>query len=487
VSTPQTLLAGPASQPPPAAARVTSRGRRAAENLCFVAAWIGIAWLLGLGFIGFLLLGAPLAVAFQAAVRRPLRHLWARDTATFARNRKGKLLVAAVLLGVPGWLLLQTVPVWLDHSWTVLLLAATLALAYLLLRRLLVSVVVAAAAVAVAMSLLSPQLADDRNGDSQLLAKLDGEQNMGMLAGYRDLAVAEVDLNSAQPVRLAGRGARSTTPMEIGSLTKALTGLVVADSVQRGELRMDSPVSKYLPQLAGSAAGQVSMRELVTHTAGYTEFGSATTGDALWRGPLGRRILTDSRAQLFQQVREGDLASRGSYRYSTLGAATAGQAAAAAAGMSYPDLMRTRLFAPLGMTDTAIQADRPLVGRGRTASGLPVQPWVMHGYAPGGAAVSTTRDLARLATALLHGTAPGLDALTPSNVQTTQDITHVGVFWQTSAWQNGQTITWHNGETGGYSSYFGLDLQHRTAVIVLSDVAADDTTDLGIRLLARSS
>ena len=45
-----------------------------------------------------------------------------------------------------------------------------------------------------------------------------------------------------------------------------------------------------------------------------------------------------------------------------------------------------------------------------SASNEPVQPWVMDAYAPGGAAVSTTRDLAKLATALLDGTAPGMAA-----------------------------------------------------------------------------
>jgi CubicO group peptidase (beta-lactamase class C family) len=461
------------------------RSRRTLEGVAFVAAWVGLAQVLGMEFIGFLLLGVPLAVAFQAGVRRrSLRALWARDTTTFATSRKGKLLVVTVVLGVPSWLLLQTISTWLSDSWTVLLLTTTLMLSYLLLRRLLVSVALAAALVALATSLLTPHLAAGRTGDPQLLARLDAQQGMGMLAGYRDLAVAEVDLTSPHPVRLAGRGAGPATPMEIGSLTKALTGLVVADSVRRGELRLDAPVSTYLAALRGSAAGQVTLRELVTHTAGYAQFGSAMTSDALWRGPLGRNPLTDSRAELFQQARDGDLATRGTYVYSTLGAATAGQAAAAAAGMTYPDLMRTRLFAPLGMTDTAIQTGRPLVGRGHGASGLPVQPWVLDGYAPGGGAVSTTRDLVKLATALLDGTAPGLDALTPSRVHTNQDNTYVGIFWQNSTWQTGQTITWHNGQTGGYSSYLGLDRAHHTAVIVLSDVAAD-TTDLGSRLLAQ--
>ncbi len=134
---------------------------------------------------------------------------------------------------------------------------------------------------------------------------------------------------------------------------------------------------------------------------------------------------------------------------------TAGRAVAAAAGMSYSDLMRTRLFEPLGMTHTAIQ-DRPdaLVTGGRSQTGRRVQPWIMDQdpYAPAGAAVSTIADLAKLATALLNGTAPGMAALYPTT-PTLQADTRMGDFWAISTWQNGQTVTWHSGQTGGYTSY----------------------------------
>ena len=111
----------------------------------------------------------------------------------------------------------------------------------------------------------------------------------------------------------------------------------------------------------------------------------------------------------------------------------AGQAVAAAAHLSYPDLMRTRLFEPLGMSDTAIQVGPALVAGGRSESGLPVQPWVMDAYAPGAAAVSTTSDLAKLATALLDGTAPGMAALEPTTA-TDQSNMRIGSFWNTSTW-----------------------------------------------------
>jgi hypothetical protein len=87
--------------------------------------------------------------------------------------------------------------------------------------------------------------------------------------------------------------------------------------------------------------------------------------------------------------------------------------------------------------------------------------------------------VAKLATALLDGTAPGMAAL-DSTTPTLQDNTPIGDFLATSTWQNGQTVTWRSSQTGGYTSYFGLDRAHHKAVVVLSDVAAEANTHLGI-------
>jgi CubicO group peptidase (beta-lactamase class C family) len=186
-----------------------------------------------------------------------------------------------------------------------------------------------------------------------------------------------------------------------------------------------------------------------------------------------------------QEIRDQTLTGRGRFAYSTLGAATAGQAVAAAAQMSYAELMRTRLFEPLGMTQTYIQEPGNLVEPGRSRSGFPVQPWVMDAYAPGGGAVSTTGDLAKLATALVDGTAPGMVALDPTTA-TDESASRVGTFWLVSTSESGQTITWHGGETGGYAAYFGLDRLGHKAVIVLADVAVV-ARNLGTQLLTRRS
>jgi len=457
-------------------------------GISLVAVWLVLGLVLALGLVELLLLGALMTAAFQTLVRRDaLRKLLDRDTASFATRRPGKFLVAGVLVFIPASMVAVTLSGgrygrYTDDSWKALLMLVVLAASYIATRRLLLTVLIGAVTVAIASWALSPNLADTRNGDPTVLAHLDHQATEGWLTGYHDVAVAEIELNASRPVRLAGIGANGTTPMEIGSMTKAMTGLVIADAARRGEIRMDAPVSTYLPQLKGSPAGTATMHELVTHTAGYAEFGAATVRSAAWKAPLGLGFLTADTRQMTNEAREQTLSTPGRYAYSTLGSAIAGQAVAAATHMNYPDLMRTRLFEPLGMSGTAIEVHHALIAGGKSRTGLPVQPWVMDAYAPGGAAVSTTRDLAKLATALLDGTAPGMPALEPTT-GTDQSNTRIGHFWQVSTWENGQTITAHAGQTGGYAAYLGLDIPRHKAVIVLSDVA-NNANDLGIELLA---
>jgi hypothetical protein len=325
-----------------------------------VAAWLILSPLLELGTVVVVLLGVLLLTAFQTLIRRrPMRSLLVRDTASFARGWPGKLLVFAVVIIIPATMVLSSVSGdrygrYVDDSWKALLMLVVLAGSYLASRRLVLTVLIGTVTVAVVSWVLSPELAVGRTGDPTVLEHIDQQARHGWLASNHALAVAEIDLDAGQRVRLAGIGADDTTPMEIGSMTKAMTGLVIADAVARGEVRMAAAVATYLPELEGSPAGTATLQELVTHTAGYAEFGAATVRRAAWMAPLGRNFFTADSAQMGEETRNQTLKGRGRYAYSTLGSAIAGQAVAAATHLSYPDLMRTRLFEPLGMSDTTI-------------------------------------------------------------------------------------------------------------------------------------
>ncbi len=139
------------NQPPPSGRPAAGGRRRMVEvvaGIGLVAAWLVLGFLLGLGFVGVVLLGVLLLAAFQTLVRRrPLRTLLARDTAWFAHGWAGKLLVAAVLLVIPATMVLLSLVGgrygrYEDDSWKALLMLVVLAGGYLASRRLVLTVLV---------------------------------------------------------------------------------------------------------------------------------------------------------------------------------------------------------------------------------------------------------------------------------------------------------------------------------------------------------
>src|SRR5918911_4177581 len=135
--------------------------------------------------------------------------------------------------------------------------------------------------------------------------------------------------------------------------------------------------------------------------------------------------------------------------------------------------MLSRLFTPLGMTESSLPltaenlpSDAP---RGYSAAGIAEAPWTIDGWAPAGGARSTAADMVRYAQTLLDGSAPGMDALTP---RWQFGALQIGYVWTTQEDQ-GHTITFKNGLTGGFTSKIVLDRAHHSAVIVLSNTAAE--------------
>jgi CubicO group peptidase (beta-lactamase class C family) len=45
------------------------------------------------------------------------------------------------------------------------------------------------------------------------------------------------------------------------------------------------------------------------------------------------------------------------------------------------------------------------------------------------------------------------------------------------------TVVWHNGGTGGYRTFLGLDVAHKTAVVVLTNSTGEGADDIGLHLL----
>lgn len=273
--------------------------------------------------------------------------------------------------------------------------------------------------------------------------------------------------------------------VEIGSVSKGVTGLLYRDAVARGEVAAEDLLRQHLP-LAGCPAGGVTLGSLAQHRSGLPRLPAV-------RGMLGRswRLVRhqanpygDTLATLLEQTRATKVGSpRASY--SNLGFELLGHAVAAAAGTTYADLLRTRIAEPLGLRSWYVPATpaelSPRAVTGQARGGKPAEAWTGEGLGPAGGIRSTVPDLATFAAALLDGSVPGAEALEPT-ARFAGPAVQIGAAWLTTS-AGGRTTTWHNGGTGGWRSFVGLDREAGRAVVVVR--ASTRSVDrIGMDLLA---
>ncbi len=141
------------------------------------------------------------------------------------------------------------------------------------------------------------------------------------------------------------------TLFAIASTTKAFTAASLALLVDEGTLSWDDPVTRHLPwfRVADPLVSEaLTVRDLLTHRVGAARL------DNLWiASPFDREEIL-RRSRHLPQV-EG---FRHRYGYNNLLYIAAGEVAGAAAGMSWDDLVATRIFEPLGMTRSTTRAAR---------------------------------------------------------------------------------------------------------------------------------
>jgi CubicO group peptidase (beta-lactamase class C family) len=146
--------------------------------------------------------------------------------------------------------------------------------------------------------------------------------------------------------RLGDAGAvDASTQFGIMSTTKAFTALALAMLVDSGKVSWGDPVTKHLPEFQFKdpfLTREATVKDLLTHNIGL---GNA---DLLWaRGDL-------RRPEILRRVREIPTAysPRSSFIYQNVMYGAAGEIVARVSGMSWEEFVRTRIFVPLGMSQT---------------------------------------------------------------------------------------------------------------------------------------
>ncbi len=198
---------------------------------------------------------------------------------------------------------------------------------------------------------------------------------------------------------------RDDTIYDLASLTKVVATTTMAMIlVDEGALDLDKPVRDFLPRFQGAGKDAVRVRDLLTHSSGLVS-GGPLYNDASGRAEFVARI----------QAMNLEYEPRSKSVYSDYGMILLGEILERVAGEPLETFVRTRVFEPLGMTDTGFLPPAESLAR---IAPTEIDPWrgrlvrgevhdenafAMGGIAPHAGLFSTAIDLARYAQMVLNG------------------------------------------------------------------------------------
>jgi CubicO group peptidase (beta-lactamase class C family) len=239
----------------------------------------------------------------------------------------------------------------------------------------------------------------------------------------------------------------------IASMTKPITGTAILMLEEDGKLDTSDAVSKYIPEFAALATpsgkpANLTLRHLMTHTSGLAEATAEESGAA--------RTLADLIPSYLAKPMKFEPGAQWAYCQS--GINTLGRIVEIASGMSYPDFLERRIFAPLGMKDTTFylrgnQLSRWVkpVRREQNGTLAPAEIRLLGGKSPtstdrypaaNGGLFSTAADYARFARMILNnGSLDGRRYLKPESVRKMTTI-HTGDLKTGFTPGNGWGLTW---------------------------------------------
>src|SRR5215208_4506268 len=268
-----------------------------------------------------------------------------------------------------------------------------------------------------------------------------------------------------------GVPASDSTVYQSGSVGKQFTGAAVAMLAQRGRLRLEDRIVKWLPEGAG-VWDSVTVRHLLTHTSGMAEYTDSTFDY--------RKDYTEDQLVRFAASRRLDFSPGDRWAYSNTGYLLLGVLIHRVTGRFYGDVLQDLIFSPLGMRTTRIISKADIVpnraaGYQRVDGKLKNQDWVAPSLntTADGSLYFSIKDLTRWAVSLNQARIP--DSAVLQRAWTPVRLNDGGLYpygfgWELSG-QRGHQRIGHTGSWQGFKTAIHRYPEFRLTVVALANLA----------------
>ena len=285
-----------------------------------------------------------------------------------------------------------------------------------------------------------------------------------------------------QPIRIEGYGmadvelnvpVKPETIFQSGSVGKQFTATAVMMLVEAGKVSLDDPLTKYFPQ-APAWWKQVTVRELLSHTAGFTDYPQ----DFDYR----KDYTEDEMLKIVEAIPPAYTPGT-SWSYSNLGFLTLGILIHQVTGEFYGDFLRQRIFGPLAMSTTRIINEADIIpnrssGYRLVDGHLKNQEWVSPtvNTTADGSLYFSILDLAKWDAALYTE-----ELLKRSSLEQMWTVAklrngkpnagHYGFGWFIES-SNGHRLVEHEGEWQGFETQISRYVDDGLTVVVLTNLGS---------------
>ncbi len=323
---------------------------------------------------------------------------------------------------------------------------------------------------------------------------IDTEMPASGVPGLAYAVVADGDVTSVGArgvVKIGGgRKVTSDTAFLTGSISKSFTALAVMQLVEAGAIDLDAEVSNYLDSFSREPAGAITIRQLLSHTSGFSTLQGNTshTDTTSGKDELARRV--DQLAQVNPAHKPDQR-----WEYSNTNYQILGRLIEVVSGQEYQAYIAINILEPVGMEHSFVAdgeihesmatGHRPWFGTERP---LPKNT-TDRGTAPQGGIVASANDLARYMQVMMNGRDDVLSAEGKAQMmRPASDASPCyGFGWFVDS-SNG--TVGHEGRGIGFETLAIMVPAEKTAVVVLvnggSGLGFGETTQLRNGITARA-
>jgi CubicO group peptidase (beta-lactamase class C family) len=266
----------------------------------------------------------------------------------------------------------------------------------------------------------------------------------------------------------------------LGSITKQFTAASILLLEERGKLKTDDPVKKYMPD-APAAWDKITIYNLLTHTSGIPNFTSFPDYHSSEATPTTPEKLVARFRDKPLDFQPGE-----KWSYSNSGYVLLGYLIEKISGKSYPDFVEDNIFKPLGMNDSGYDSNSAIILHRA------------YGYSPGpkgpanagyidmtipfsaGALYSTTHDLLKWEQGLFGGKVLSAASLKKMTTPFKENYA-CGLMVRTV---NGRTEIEHGGGIEGFNTDLAYYPDDKLTLVVLGNLNGSAPEEIATKLAA---